>query len=311
VSTVNSIEYSCFDSSGTFVAKGSNTTLNVSLFSRYPVGTFWIEGYGTLVSSTDSVAFDYNISNSLVYVNDQVSGAKKSTFEYNSTAGLSYTITAGFPRPSAPFSWPFSVIVGNNGLDGTSSVDANWYLVVLGVIPKEVPNFYPIATNPDMIFLVLRDPPGGASSVTIAAGIFLLFVFIIFLPSYNDCLYPGSTLDFGMSLDGAHTYESNIDFDIAGSVGLKTEENVIVAPMGVGATFKLSAFEIGLKAQYGHHFTVSTSRASNSHYEYSFNFEYDFSTSSDPFIAGSASDVIIGGGVDLVVNEAIEGFIYY
>jgi hypothetical protein len=48
----------------------------------------------------------------------------------------------------------------------------NWYLVVLGVIPKEVPNFYPIATNPDMIFLVLRDPPGGASSVTIAAGIY-------------------------------------------------------------------------------------------------------------------------------------------
>jgi hypothetical protein len=258
----------------------------------------------------DTAAFDYNISNSLVYVNDQVSGAKKSTFDYNSTAGLSYTITAGFPRSSAPFSWLFSVLVRNNGLDGLSSVDANWYLVVLGVIPKEVPNFYPIATNPDMIFLVLRDPPGGASSVTIAAGIFLLFVFIIFLPSYNDCLYPGSTLDFGMSLDGAHTYESNIDLDVTGSAGFKTETKGLIAPFGIGADYAMTGLDVGVKAHYGHHFTVSASRASNSHYEYSFNFEYDFSTSSDPFIAGSASDVIIGGGVDLVVNEAIEGFIY-
>eukprot|EP01036_Dinobryon_divergens_P035520 gene35520-biopygen28069 len=71
VSEINSIEYSCFNSSGAFVAKGSNTTLSVSLFSRYSFGAFWNERYGTLISSTDSVAFDYNISNSLVYVNDQ------------------------------------------------------------------------------------------------------------------------------------------------------------------------------------------------------------------------------------------------
>jgi hypothetical protein len=171
VSTRNNIEYSCFDSSGVFVAKGSNTSLQVSLFSRYPFGTSWIESYGTPISLTDAVAFDYNISNSLVYINDQVSGAKQSTFEYNSTDGLPYTITAGFPRPSAPFSRLFSVLVTNNGLDGIVSIMANWYLVVLGVIPKEVPNFYPLATNPDMVFLVLRDPPGGASSVTVAAGI--------------------------------------------------------------------------------------------------------------------------------------------
>jgi hypothetical protein len=170
-STSNNIEYSCFKSSGAFVAKGSNTTVGISIFSRYPYGASWIGSYGTPISRMDGAVFDNNISNSLVYINDQVSGAFKTTFEYNSSAGLSYTITAGFPRPSAPFSWLFSVLVTNNGLDGTASAIANWYLVVLGVIPKEVPNFYPVATNPDMIFLVLRDPPGGASSVTIAAGI--------------------------------------------------------------------------------------------------------------------------------------------
>ena len=110
-----------------------------------------------------------------------------------------------------------------------------------------------------------------------------------------------------MSLDGAHTYDSAIDLDITGSVGYDNTVNKVLAPMGFGVMDTLMTIDVGLSLHYGHHFTVSASRASNSHYEYSFNFEYDFSTSSDPFIAGSASDVIVGGGVDLVVNEAIEG----
>ena len=110
-------------------------------------------------------------------------------------------------------------------------------------------------------------------------------------------------------MDGAHTYDSTIDFDISASAGFKTKKDALMAPMGFGITSELVGIDVGVKAHYGHHFTVSASRASNSHYEYSFNFQYDFSTSSDPFIAGSASDVIIGGGVDLVVNEAIEGLL--
>ena len=119
----------------------------------------------------------------------------------------------------------------------------------------------------------------------------------------------GSTLGFGMSLDGAQTYDSTIDFDASASIGFKTQTEQTVAPLGIGMQFNMVGLDVGASVQYGHHFSVSASRASDSHYEYSFNFEYDFSTSSDPFIAGAASDVIIGGGVDLVVNEAIEGFI--
>jgi hypothetical protein len=112
---------------------------------------------------------------------------------------------------------------------------------------------------------------------------------------------------FGMSLDGASTYDNAIDFDASLSAGYDNTVNLVIAPLGVGEMNTLTKFVIGGGVHYGHHFTVSASRASDSHYEYSFNFEYDFSTSSDPFIAGAASDVIIGGGVDLVVNEAIEG----
>ena len=57
--------------------------------------------------------------------------------------------------------------------------------------------------------------------------------------------------------------------------------------------------------------SVSTSRNSSTSYEYSITFDYEFSTSSDPFTAGHASDIIVGGGVDLVVSQAIQGLIVY
>ena len=112
-----------------------------------------------------------------------------------------------------------------------------------------------------------------------------------------------------MSLDGAHTYDSTIDLDTTVSIGYNNDVLLLTAPLGFGTAVNAGSVDIGGSVHYGHHFTVSASRASNSHYEYSFNFEYDFSTSSDPFIAGSASDVIVGGGVDLVVNEGIEGLL--
>jgi len=79
VSKHKNIEYSFFDSNGAFVVKGSNTTLQIYLFPRYPVGAYWTQTYDTPISLTNAITYDYKISNSLVYINEQVSGAKKST----------------------------------------------------------------------------------------------------------------------------------------------------------------------------------------------------------------------------------------
>ena len=111
-----------------------------------------------------------------------------------------------------------------------------------------------------------------------------------------------------MSLSGAHTYDDTYDKELSVGMGISAESEAMVAPLGLGVETNLATFETGVTFGLGEHFSTSASRGSDSHYQYSFNFEYDFSTSSDPFIAGAASDVIIGGGVDLVVNEAIEGF---
>ena len=81
----------------------------------------------------------------------------------------------------------------------------------------------------------------------------------------------------------------------------------MMAPMGFGMAATALGFNVGGSADLATSISVSSTRASESHYEYSFTFEYDFSTSSNPLIAGHPSDIIIGGGVDLVVNEAIKG----
>jgi hypothetical protein len=48
---------------------------------------------------------------------------------------------------------------------------------------------------------------------------------------------------------------------------------------------------------------IHATRLSDTHYTYSFNFEYDISTSSDPSIAGHASDIIVGGGIDVTLTD--------
>ena len=52
---------------------------------------------------------------------------------------------------------------------------------------------------------------------------------------------------------------------------------------------------------------VKISRVSDTQYSYSFQFNYAFSTSDDAFIAGHPSDVIIGGGIDVIVSQTLEG----
>lgn len=56
---------------------------------------------------------------------------------------------------------------------------------------------------------------------------------------------------------------------------------------------------------------VTAARTSSKYFDYDFTFTSTFSTSADPFIAGHASDIIVGGGMDIVVARGIEGRIHY
>jgi hypothetical protein len=151
-------------------------------------------------------------------------------------------------------------------------------------MPNKVPNFYPAATDPTLIYMVLRDPPGGASYTTIKAG---------------------TTIDFGMSIDGMHTFDSDFLRESFNQYGFDANVQLSVAPFGFGLTTGSLKMHDYLKIDNTFSGTTTAKRLSSSHYKYSLTFDYEFSTSKDPFIAGHPSDMIVGGGVDMIVSEAI------
>ena len=85
----------------------------------------------------------------------------------------------------------------------------------------------------------------------------------------------------------------------------------MVAPLGMGLTKKILGVSGEVDILTKQTQTISYARGSDSHYTVTIDFSYDISTSQDPRIAGHLSDVIVGGGVDPIVSEAIQGIIFY
>jgi hypothetical protein len=170
-------------------------------------------------------------------------------------------------------------------MDGLSVVPATWFIPVVGVIANEIPNFIPVASDPTLIFFILRDPPGGGSFASLAAG---------------------TSIDFGMSIENMHSYDGSfgLDWSLTGGVSGRSETMI---GLGVGIVTPLAGAHATVGGGGGKSQSVSTSRSSSMSYDYSVSFDYSFSTSTDPFTAGHASDIIVGGGVDLIVSKAIAG----
>ena len=308
---LNSLQFAttegpCFPTDATVLKKHQNWTLNFVLFELYPEGNTWVH-----VSPKPVYALtDYTVNNATIIITDLVS-ARKSPQNFNyvnnftiippsvvpSPLGLNYTITAGDPLPSTPFSWSFDVrverldsnknyVLAGPDIPVYSTLDQVWYIPITGVISNEVPNFFPVASDPTMIYLVLRDPPGGSSYTTFHAG---------------------QALTFDMSVDQLETYYSHATGKDDVKVGVEEDVTEEEAPLGVGiaetGTDDKDTEDLGTTNTQ----KMTFSRGSESHYTVSINFTYDISTSQNPRIAGHLSDVIVGGGIDLIVSEAIQG----
>lgn len=110
----------------------------------------------------------------------------------------------------------------------------------------------------------------------------------------------------GMSIDDMTTTHMSLGSGIGASVGFQLTMGTWFG-LGGGAAINQDLLDISLETKALANLAMSTERVSSTHYEYTFTFEYDFSTSADPNLAGHPSDVIIGGGLDLIVSEAIKG----
>ena len=152
--------------------------LTIKLFERYPQGVSWfsINNQNQYVANewTAPPLVNWYIDSGTLEVLDQVTGSNSGvTISYNTTIVLScdqcytttavgnlYTISANNAFPSFPYDLKFRLYAIRTGPDGVSGVDKAWYIPVLGAVSNAVPNFYPVSSDPNLIFLIVRDPPG-------------------------------------------------------------------------------------------------------------------------------------------------------
>lgn len=296
----------CYKNSDTMLTRGQKWPLNITLFELYPPYTGVNPAWGTSALSLDvqgTGVLDKIVLDSTVEITDVVSGhPSPTTYTYSDELysaavttfrtpyPLNYSITAATPLPSVPYALPFSVLATRNGPDGAAQVSYKAFIPILGTIPSEVPNFYPVTTDPTLIFLILRDPPGGASHTTIEAG---------------------STFTTGITIQGMKTFEQDLHFDVELGADIDDSQLLITAPLGIGSAESLGheGSNLGAKGSLIAP-DITATRISETHYSYAFKFSYDFSTSDDPYIAGHPSDIIVGGGIDVIVSEALEGTLF-
>ncbi len=286
---------SCFAASAKVLEESDKLTMNIRLFERYPSSNAWIES-STPISDINNYVIDYSVDDASVSILDQVSGSSDVvTVPYNSTMvarsslsplmvpiGVQYNMTAAEPMTAGALNWIFQVETIRNS-PVNDKVTALWYVPVVGVVAKEVPNLYPVSTDADMIYMIIRDPPGGASSTTVHAG---------------------TTLDFTISSNHMHAVDGDFKFNIGARHGMQPELS-ICGGVGMMACAAIASPIVEYKANAGYLYHKNTEKVDSKSYKLSFTFAYDFSTSTDPYMAGHPSDVIVGGGVDMIVNEAL------
>ena len=295
----------CYSKTATILNRGDVWPLSITLFELYPsfnnTGPVWTTDKQKLSVDQGSAVQDLVVLDSAVEITDVVSGSiSPSTFTYSdllysdtltfnmASPALNYSITAAMPLSSPPYAQPFTVEAVRNSPEGAAQVSYTAFIPILGTVPSEVPNFYPVTTDPTLIFLILRDPPGGTSHTKIEAG---------------------SVFTTGISIKGMKTYEEEeLKTYSNEAIMLKTAAVELEGPIGFGAysdDFK-SDNQVGIRGTLVAPDVFAT-RTSDTHFSYTFKFRYDFSTSSAANSAGHPSDVIIGGGIDVIASDAVEG----
>jgi hypothetical protein len=252
---------SCIKKGSKSIVKGTELPLVFYAFERYPGRPGW---QSKQPLKTPNYVVDFGVANAEFFVLDLVSGRSSLvSFVYdNSTtsapppqrgvipSGSNNTIEAQGPNPFFPFDHAFQVFIerdDGNGLFSTACYI--WYIPVTGVIANKVPNFDPVPTDSKLIFLVLRDPPGGTSSTTIKAG---------------------TTITMGMQVGNVHTSDTSRYSEISADSGGHDEIDTVTAPLGVGVANMLLKTDSTTKYAYAQPYTVQAKRASNTHYEYKF-----------------------------------------
>ena len=198
--------------------------------------------------------------------------------------GLIIDVTVGNPNPFAPFTLPFLVIF-TRAIDG-SQIIFDRSAIVLGVIPEDVPQIFTMTTDDTLVYAVIRDPPGGASTAA---------------------LRKGNTITTSMMIDGMHAGDISESIHFQFDQSQKGSITAAAEPFGFGVSNRVFEVKDGSgNGERQNRPTVKASRGSSQHFDLHFTFHLDVETSRDPGLAGQASDIILGGGMNLRVLRAIQ-----
>ena len=130
-----------------------------------------------------------------------------------------------------------------------------------------------------------RDPPGGKSKVTVTQG---------------------TEITFSLSIEGMQAWDNSLEKETVKDKG-ENEDGALCEGFGVMECNVIDHVERTHKTTKSALNLVEAERSTDSHYDFTFEFKYEFSTSTNPRTAGMPSDVIIGGGLDIIVSDIIQG----
>jgi hypothetical protein len=166
-------------------------------------------------------------------------------------------------------------------------VEIERWVPVTGIsVAGEVPRTFTVPTRERLVFNVLHDPPGGSSWA-----------------SWTE----GSQMSTRITMANVHAVTKGVKTTLAFGGGMKVGLDTMIAPFGMGAAIK--AIDVDNTIDYGldpddpqEDWTQSKSNG----YDISFSLDKTISTSSDPGTAGRASDLILGGGLELQFTEVVQ-----
>lgn len=209
------------------------------------------------------------LSTSVVLATGEVHQVEGDEFELDSVGCANYVFTAGLPNLQAPYHRTMAFSYNIDGTELQWKGNGNFKAIVAGMLPQG--NDF-VTEGPDKPLMILRDPPGTASSATWARGHSKSTV-----TTYNNSINAGAGLNtttkFGAKL--------------ATFVGL-----------GVGVINEAETkceLDVGLEANYtyDHENTLSMTTTTTT----------EISTSDAPDYVGAAGDVYIGTSTNIVLGQ--------
>ncbi len=235
-------------------------TINNALSDQQPIST-------KEISKEDLVAAGYDADSDVTA--GQVVELQSNQLQLDSLGMGTYVWTAGMPNVTYPYTRTISITYDidgrtlpwvNNGMEG----------IVLGSLPTGS-NF--ITSGPDMVDMILRDPPGSNSYAEWTSGTISTLSNVV-------------TTNFSTSTEGTTTSKLGTDFKTVSGLGVSVlNEAKYNNDLVVGLTTSVEA-----EGAYSWSRTVETTKT--------------ISTSEDPDFVGAAGDVYIGSSTNIIIGKA-------